>query len=194
MALGKQRTICAAILGLALVALGVDRFVLGGGSPGESPSDLLVASKETVARVAEAAGSLLGARSEPAPSVSKEAAVVADLANTLRQLGVDRAVLDGLPESFAVALPKPVEAVVAAPVRAPIGEPPLVSAVLLGASPRILAAGKSFGLGAEIDGWTVVHVAKGRVVFERDGRSAERTVGRVPDPSMMVLTSQPADD
>lgn len=180
MALSRQRAVFASILGLSLVGLAVDRFVLDGG-PGTPPSELLVAPAEAAAK---AVGALLGsATSSPAPAapaVSREAAAIADLAKTLRGLGVDQDVLASLPESFGHEPPPVAAAVVEAPAPVQVGEPPLVTAVLSGSTPRAIVGGKPVRVGSTVEGWQVVHVGAGRVVFERDGVRAERNVSRVP--------------
>jgi hypothetical protein len=186
MGLGKQRTVYVSVLGLAMVGLCVDRFVLGSGADAPTrASDLLVASGKAAETLAGTVGSLLSGERKDAPSVSPETVMVADLARSLRELGVDNSMLASLPETFALAKPKAEPAPVAAPV-APIGEPPLVTAILHGGSSRAIAGGKSVAVGSEVGGWDVVFVGNGRVVFERDGHRFERKVHRPPAMQAML--------
>ena len=186
MGLGKQRTIYVSVLGLAMVGFGVDRFVLGTGADVPTKaSDLLVASGKAAEALAGTVGSLISDEKRDAPSVSRETVMVADLARSLRELGVDNSMLAELPETFAVAKPRSEPAPVAASV-APIGEPPLVTAILHGGSSRAIAGGKSVAVGSAVEGWDVVFVGSGRVVFERDGHRFERKVHRPPAMQAML--------
>jgi hypothetical protein len=187
MPLSKQRTISLAVLGLALVGLGVDRFVLGtGAAPKSVAEELLVASTGAVTKVADAVASLVSGPALPNAPVSREAAAVADLAKSLRALGVDRSVLNQLPESFTKP-EREAKVEVAVVPTVPIGEPPLVTAVLVGQTPRAIAGGKALRVGSEVDGWRIAHVARGRVIFERDGMRVERQVSRVPALETMAI-------
>lgn len=175
MALSSQRAVALSVLGLALVGLAVDRLVLSDDAAPAVADNLLIEPAATT--VAPAQGS--GGASPPAVSdVPKEQARMAELARSLRELGVENGFLAALPESFDVAQPRPEAPVAVAPTSVPIGEPPAVTAILTGARPKVIAAGKSVGVGSQVDGWRVVAVREGRVTFERDGQQADRIVRR----------------
>lgn len=172
MALSNQRKVSVAALGLAVVGFAVDRLVLSepAAGPAASSADLLVAP----------AASGTTASAKAAPEVPREQARMAELAKTLRELGVDAPVLASLPESFDVAIPVAATPEAVAPPPVPVGEPPVVTAVLTGQQPRAIAGGKSIAVGGQVDGWKVLFVGQGRVVFERNGQRVERLVHRGP--------------
>jgi hypothetical protein len=184
MGLTRERTLYVSIFGLAVVGFGVDRFVLSSPDGAAKASDLLVASTEAAARLAGISVGQGGTGSTAAPTVSPEAVMAADLARSLRELGMDGSMLASLPESFAVAMPTPVEVAAddaaTTPEPVDVGEPPIVTAVLSGARPRAIAGGKPIVVGSAIDGWDVVFVGNARVVFERNGVQLERRVHRLP--------------
>ncbi len=185
-ALSAQRAISLSILGLAIAGLCVDRMLLGGGADAAAAAaadDLLVTAETAPPEVSAAAES--GTR-EPPPTVSREAARMAELAHALRGIGIAPEVLHGLPEAFDVARPVVVERTTesAPPPPPPMADPPMVSAVLSGSLPQAIAGGRAVSIGDRIDGWLVVDLTPGRVLFEQHGRRVERVV---PQPDLAAF-------
>jgi hypothetical protein len=179
-ALSTQRAVSLSILGLAIAGLCVDRMLLSGEAttPEPAAADLLVATESGSSR--PETPSVEGQR-EPVPTVSREAARMAELSNTLRTMGVASESLQVLPEAFDVARPVVAERTVEAALPPPpLADPPMVTAVLSGMLPQAIAGGRAVAIGDLVDGWRVVDLGPGRVLFEQDGRRFERVVAQ-PD-------------
>jgi hypothetical protein len=171
MAGSRQRIVYVGLLALALVGLGVDKFVLSGSVTGPqssfaaAPAALQAGDDLLIAKTAAAA---------PAPAVPKEDVAMGDLARRLAQLGPVQASPVTLPEAFSRALVRPTERREPQPVA--VVDPPKVSAVLLGSRPAVVAGGKPLVLGADVEGWKVIAIESEAVTFERDGVRASRQV------------------
>ena len=187
--LSTQRAVSLSILGLAIAGLCVDRLLLaeGGAEAEGEAADLLVVSATNApsSPSSAAAASPAAATRETAPSVSPEAARMAELSHALRGIRIDQGTLETLPEAFDVARPVVAQQpLVAAPPPPPMSDPPAVSAVLSGTLPQAIAGGRAVAIGDRVDGWTIVALGAGRVLFEQDGRRVERLV---PQPDLAAF-------
>ncbi|MFO0083347.1 MAG: hypothetical protein ACK55O_12145 [Phycisphaerales bacterium] len=174
MRLNRQRTISLSVLGVALLGLGVDRFVLNSGAPA-------VAAAAVEAPVAAAGGAPEAGPAAARPAAARTRTTTASGGTTPATLDLAglAARLDAL--SFAPAerdaFTPPAGWVAATPASEPVSPtPPSISAAMSGVG--AIVDGEFRSVGSVVAGWTIERVEGGLVTLidpsgQRVQRSAE---------------------
>jgi hypothetical protein len=193
--LNRQRTISLSVLGVALLGLGVDRFLLGGTGPASAAAAPTAASTHA-GHTRPAASGTPGTSNAPPPSRAgaatsraRGAQVTLDLSGLADRLDA----LDFAPAPRDAFTP-PASWITAAPVGTQASpNPPSISAAMSGVG--AIVDGEFHSVGSVIAGWTLLSIEGGTVtLLDPSGQRVQRTaepVNQTPRSIVRVANDRP---